>query len=149
MRVLLSTFGSRGDVEPMAALAVALQAAGAEAIVSAPADPEFLALLDRAGVALAPAFMPVRPFVELSKRSGWTLPQAAAAVMTGQYEAIAAAADGCDAIVATGLFPSTAAAQAVAEARESPTSSPPTAPSCCRLRTTRRCNTPAIGTRRA
>lgn len=120
MRVLLSTFGSRGDVEPMAALAVALQAAGAEAIVSAPADPEFLALLDRAGVALAPAFMPVRPFVELSKRSGWTLPQAAAAVMTGQYEAIAAAADGCDAIVATGLFPSTAAAQAVAEARGIP-----------------------------
>ena len=120
MRVLLSTFGSRGDVEPMAALAVALQAAGAEAIVSAPADPEFLALLDRAGVALAPAFMPVRPFVELSKRSGWTLPQAAAAVMTGQYEAIAAAADGCDAIVATGLFPSTAAAQAVAEARAIP-----------------------------
>lgn len=120
MRILLSTYGSRGDVEPMASLAVALQAAGVEAIVSAPADPEFLALLDRAGVPLAPAFMPVRSFAELSKRSGWKLPQAAAAVMTGQYEAIAAAADGCDAIVATGLFPSTAAAQAVAERRGIP-----------------------------
>jgi len=117
MRILLSTYGSRGDVEPMASLAVALRAAGAQAIVSAPADPEFLSVLDRAGVPLAPAFMPVRPFVALSKRSGWTLPQAAAAVMSGQYEAIAAAADGCDAIVATGLFPSTAAAQAVAETR--------------------------------
>ena len=30
MRVVLSTYGSRGDVEPMAALAVALRALGAE-----------------------------------------------------------------------------------------------------------------------
>lgn len=120
MRVLLSTFGSRGDVEPMAALAVALGALGAEAIVSAPADPEFLGLLDRAGVPLAPAFMPVRPFVERARRSGWDLPRSAAEVMTGQLEALAAAAEGCDAVVATGLFPSTAAAQAVAETRGIP-----------------------------
>lgn len=43
MRVLLSTFGSRGDVEPMAALGAALQALGAEAVVCAPPDPEFAA----------------------------------------------------------------------------------------------------------
>jgi UDP:flavonoid glycosyltransferase YjiC (YdhE family) len=30
MRVLLSTYGSRGDVEPMAGLAVQLRALGAE-----------------------------------------------------------------------------------------------------------------------
>ncbi len=30
MRVLLSTYGSRGDVEPMAGLAVRLRALGAE-----------------------------------------------------------------------------------------------------------------------
>lgn len=120
MRVLLSTFGSRGDVEPMAALAVALQSLGAEAIVSAPADPEFLALLDRAGVPLAPAFMPIRAFIDRARRSGSTLPQTAAEVMRGQYEAMAAAVDGCDAVVATGLFPSTAAAQAVAETRGLP-----------------------------
>ena len=120
MRVLLSTFGSRGDVEPMAALAVALQSLGAGAIVSAPADPEFLALVDRAGVPLAPAFMPIRAFIDWARRSGSTLPQAAAEVMRGQYEAIAAAVDGCDAVVATGLFPSTAAAQAVAETQGLP-----------------------------
>lgn len=120
MRILLSTFGSRGDVEPVAALAVALRALGAEAVVSAPADPEFLRLLDRAGVPLAPAFMPVRAFIDLARRSQWTLPQTAAEVMRGQYEAISAAADGCDAVVATGLFPSTAAAQAVAETRGVP-----------------------------
>ena len=120
MRVLLSTFGSRGDVEPIAALAVALRCLGAEAVVSAPADPEFLRLLDRAGVPLAPAFMPVRAFIDLARRSQWKLPQTAAEVMRGQYEAIAAAAEGCDAVVATGLFPSTAAAQAVAETRDVP-----------------------------
>lgn len=120
MRILLSTFGSRGDLEPIAALAVALQSLGAEAVVSAPADPEFLRLLDRAGVPLAPAFMPIRAFVERARRSGWKLPQTAAEVVRGQHEAIDAAADGCDAIVATGLFPSTAAAQAVSETRGVP-----------------------------
>jgi vancomycin aglycone glucosyltransferase len=120
MRVLLSTYGSRGDVEPMAGLAVALQALGAEAVVSAPADPEFLRLLDRAGVPLAPAFMPVRPWIALARGSGWNLPRAAAEMVARQYEAIDAAADGCDAIVATGLFPSTAAAQAVADMRGIP-----------------------------
>ena len=38
MRVLLSTYGSRGDVEPMVGLAVALRALGAEARVCAPPD---------------------------------------------------------------------------------------------------------------
>ncbi|HYD27636.1 glycosyltransferase [Brevundimonas sp.] len=120
MRVLLSTYGSRGDVEPMAGLAAALQAIGAEAVVSAPADPEFCRLLDRAGVRLAPAFMPVRAWIDLARRSGWKLPRAAAEMVAAQHEALAAAAEGCDAVVATGLFPSTAAAQAVAETRGIP-----------------------------
>jgi vancomycin aglycone glucosyltransferase len=38
MRVLLSTYGSRGDVEPMVGLAVQSQALGAEVRVCAPAD---------------------------------------------------------------------------------------------------------------
>ncbi len=120
MRVLLSTYGSRGDVEPMAALAVALRARGAEAVVCAPADPEFLRLLDRAGVPFAPAFMPVRPWIELARGAGWDLPRAAGEMAARQHEAIAAAVEGCDAIVATGLFPSIAAAQAVAETRGLP-----------------------------
>jgi vancomycin aglycone glucosyltransferase len=47
MRVLLSVYGSRGDVEPMVALAVRLRALGAEARVCAP--PDFAELLARAG----------------------------------------------------------------------------------------------------
>ncbi len=43
MRVLLSTYGSRGDVEPMAGLAVGLRAPGAEVRVCAP--PDFAELL--------------------------------------------------------------------------------------------------------
>lgn len=120
MNILLSTFGSRGDVEPMAALAVALRGLGAKATVCAPADPEFLRLLDRVEVPLAPACMPVRAFVDLARRSQWQLPQTAAALIRGQHEAISEAAAGCDMIVATGLFPSVAAAQAVAESRGLP-----------------------------
>jgi vancomycin aglycone glucosyltransferase len=115
MRVLLSTYGSRGDVQPLVAIGLALQSIGVETLVSAPADAEFVALVDRAGLPLAPAFMPVRHWIERAKQSGLNLPQLAAKMVPAQFDAIAAAALGCDAIVATGLFPSVAAAQAVAE----------------------------------
>jgi vancomycin aglycone glucosyltransferase len=115
MRVLLSTYGSRGDVEPLAGLAVALQALGAEAVVSAPPDREFVELLARAGVKLAPAFMPVREWIESARQAPADLPTYAARMIGRQYEAIGAAAETCDAIVATGLMPSAAAAQCVAE----------------------------------
>ena len=48
MRVLLSTYGSRGDVEPVAGLAVRLRELGAQVRVCAPPDEEFAALLARA-----------------------------------------------------------------------------------------------------
>ena len=41
MRVLLSTYDSRGGVEPLLGLAVQLQALGAEAVLCAPPDEEF------------------------------------------------------------------------------------------------------------
>jgi vancomycin aglycone glucosyltransferase len=115
MRVLLSTYGSRGDVEPLAGLAVALKALGAEAIVSTPGDRELVELLARAGVEYAPAFMPVREWIEWARQSGLDLPGFASVMVPAQYEALTTAAAGCDAIVSTGLFPSTAAAQCVAE----------------------------------
>jgi vancomycin aglycone glucosyltransferase len=115
MRVLLSTYGSRGDVEPLAGLAVALKALGVEAVVSAPQDQEFVDLLGRAGVALAPAFMPVREWIDSAKRAPADVPTYAARMIGPQYEAVGAVAAGCDAIVATGLMPSAAAAQCVAE----------------------------------
>jgi vancomycin aglycone glucosyltransferase len=122
MRILLSTYGSRGDVEPVVALAMHLKALGIDARVCAPADPEFKDLAARGGVPLAPAFSPVREWVTeaLQNREKVDLSQRAAQILVAQFDAIAAAAEGCDAIVATGLFPSTAAARSVAERRGVP-----------------------------
>lgn len=126
MRVLLSTHGSRGDVEPIAALAVQLRTLGVEVRVCAPPDQEFVELLARVGVPLVPAFSPVRTWVkDVLKRAAAADPQQAARIVTtqaaevfaAQIEAIAPAAEGCDVLLAAGLFPSTAAAQAVAERR--------------------------------
>ena len=45
MRVVLSTYDSRGGVEPLAGLAVQLQGLGAQVRVCAPPDEEFEATL--------------------------------------------------------------------------------------------------------
>jgi vancomycin aglycone glucosyltransferase len=117
MRVLLTTFGSRGDVQPLIALAVALQSLGADARVCAPADEEFAQLLTAAGVPLLPAFSPVRPWLAqmLPKRKTLDLRKLAAEVMAAQYQALSAAAQECEVLVATGLFSCAAAAKSVAE----------------------------------
>jgi vancomycin aglycone glucosyltransferase len=47
MRVSLSTYESRGDVEPMVGIAVRLRALGAEVRVCAPPDKDFAELLPR------------------------------------------------------------------------------------------------------
>src|SRR5689334_15121806 len=103
MRVLLTTYGSRGDIEPLVGLAVALKTLGAEAIVCGPGDQEFVELLDRAGIEFAPAVMPVRQWIaEKTKLAQTNFPQVVTELMSGMYEAISVAAKGCDAIVATG-----------------------------------------------
>lgn len=119
MRVLLSTYGSRGDVQPLVALAVQLHALGAETRVCVPADEEFVELLARAGVALAPAFAPVREWLKanMSKRSADDITRLGGEIMVAQFDAISAAAEGCDVMLATGIFPSMAAARCVAEHR--------------------------------
>ncbi len=124
MRVLLTTFGSRGDVQPVLGLAIALRELGADARVCAPSDQEFIELFAAAGVPLLPAFTQVRKWLAeiMPKRATIDLPKLAAQVMAAQYEAISAAAEsfgaaGCDAMVTTGLFSSAAAARCVAEKR--------------------------------
>lgn len=150
MRILLSTYGSRGDVEPMAGLGAQLQALGAEVVVCAPPDEEFAALLARAGVKLAPAFSSVRQWVTeaLANRAAVDLPALAAKVLAGQLDAIALAAEGCDVILAAGLFSSTAAAKSVADQWALATSMPLSARSGCHRRITGRMSIPAIRCRR-
>ncbi|SDK68121.1 vancomycin aglycone glucosyltransferase [Nocardioides sp. YR527] len=101
MRVLLSTYGSRGDVEPMVALAVELRRRGAEVSMCAPPDGEFVDLLEREGVAHVPFLKPWR---------SWERPptaeerhQRVTDFITAQYDTVAEAAEGCDVVVATAM----------------------------------------------
>jgi vancomycin aglycone glucosyltransferase len=104
MRVLLSTYGSRGDVEPMVGLAVRLRALGAEVRVCAP--PDFAELLARVGVPLVPVGQPVRPMVHgAPPPSAADLPRRAAELVAAQFDTVPAAAERCDSLVATDVMP--------------------------------------------
>src|SRR5664279_4361280 len=95
VRVLLSTYGSRGDVEPLAGLAVALRELGAQVRVCAPPDEEFAVLLAGVGVPLVPFGPSVRALV-----TGVTPPSAAdtfrlaAELVAARFHTLAAAAQG-------------------------------------------------------
>ena len=104
MRVLLSTYGSRGDVEPMVGLAVQLRALGAEMRVCAP--PDFAELLARVGALLVPVGQPMRPMVSgATPPSAADLPRRVAELVAAQFDTVAAVAEGCDALAAGGMMP--------------------------------------------
>jgi vancomycin aglycone glucosyltransferase len=114
MRVLLTSWGSRGDVEPLAGLAARLLELGAEVRVCAPPDEEFVELLARAGVPLTPLGPTVRSVVNGEKPpSAATAFRLAPELVAARYETLTAAAEGCDVLLATGLMP--AGARSVAE----------------------------------
>ncbi|UNZ16023.1 glycosyltransferase [Streptomyces sp. 891-h] len=114
MRMVLTTWGSRGDVEPVAGLAVRLRELGVEVRVCAPPDEEFAALLGGVGVPLVPLGPTVQSVV-----TGARPPSAADAfrlapqLVAARFETLMTAAEGCDALLATGLMP--AGARSVAE----------------------------------
>ncbi|MFJ5304538.1 glycosyltransferase [Streptomyces sp. NPDC088350] len=112
MRVLLSTWGSRGDVEPLAGLAARLLELGAEVRVCAPADEEFVELLARIGVPLVPLGPTVHSVVTGARPPGAAF-RLAPELVAARYETLTAAAEGCDVLLATGLMP--AGARSVAE----------------------------------
>ncbi|QNE20181.1 glycosyltransferase family 1 protein [Kribbella qitaiheensis] len=114
MRVLLSTYGSRGDVEPLAGLAVELRKAGAEVAVCAPPDDDFVRRLAAVGVELVPVGPSARAWTKAAPPSS-TMSQRAAYLIAGQLEVIPEAAKGCDAMVVTGMMPAAAGALSVAE----------------------------------
>ncbi|HET6857746.1 MAG TPA: glycosyltransferase [Streptomyces sp.] len=115
MRVLLSTYGTRGDVEPLVTLAVRLRALGVEVRMCAPPDEEFAERLAGLGVDMAPVGPPVRELMR-----GTKLPSAAdlsryrTEMVETQFDVFPRAADGCDVLVAAGL--AQIAARSVAEA---------------------------------
>jgi vancomycin aglycone glucosyltransferase len=106
MRVLMTTFGSRGDVEPIAGLAAELRALGAEAVVCAPPDEEFKDRLDGLGVELVPLGEPVRPKISGDRPPSLSdAPKIAAGLVDVQFATVVRAGAGCDVVVGAGLPP--------------------------------------------
>ncbi|PPK68816.1 GT1-family glycosyltransferase [Actinokineospora auranticolor] len=120
MRVLLSTSGSRGDVEPLVALAVRLRALDARVRVCAP--PFAAERLAEVGVPHVPVGLPQRVVL----RDGTPPPspeeqrRLEAGAVAMQFERVPAAAEGCDVVVATGELAAAAAVRSVAEKRGIP-----------------------------
>ncbi|SNT62523.1 vancomycin aglycone glucosyltransferase [Actinomadura meyerae] len=115
MRVLLSTIGSRGEAQPVIALAVRLRGLGHDAVVCAP--PDFRAWAESLGVAYAP----VGPWLRgTAKAAAGTVPtprerqRMIEGTVAEQFRAVRSAADGCDAVVGGGAL--AIAARSVAEA---------------------------------
>jgi vancomycin aglycone glucosyltransferase len=114
--VLLSTYGSRGDVEPLVGLAVRLRELGAEVRVCAPPDEDFAERLAGVGVSMVGVGQSARALTTAAPPPSKTnLPQRAAELIAGQLQVIPAAAEGCDVLVATGAMPAIAGARSVAE----------------------------------
>ena len=117
MRVLLSTIGSRGDVQPLVALALQLKEFGEEARVCAP--PDFRDWVEDLGI----PFVPLGPEVRSTAKAGSSLLpaqptaeqvlQMIEGTVATQFETIPAAAEGCDVIVAGNAL--NIAARSVAE----------------------------------
>jgi vancomycin aglycone glucosyltransferase len=112
--VLLSTYDSRGGVEPLAGLAVRLRELGAEVRVCAP--PDCAERLAEVGVPLVPAGEPVRALVHGPKPpSPEDVPRLTAELIATWFDKVGAAAEGCDALVASGVIPAVVGARSVAE----------------------------------
>ncbi|NUR48713.1 MAG: glycosyltransferase family 1 protein [Hamadaea sp.] len=107
MRVVLTTWGSRGDIEPLAGLAVRLKELGAEVRFCAAPDEEFVELLARVGLELIPLGPTVKSVVARERPptpdDAFVL---AAKLVAARFETLGRVAQGCDTMVATGLMPS-------------------------------------------
>ncbi|MEH0971094.1 glycosyltransferase [Micromonospora sp. CPCC 205546] len=122
MRVLLSTLGSRGDVQPLVALASRLKALGLQARLCAP--PDFARWVATFKISFVPVGPPwrrsaaPRPRAAVPRPSPAQVRKLAESSIGIQFEVLSAAARDCDVLVAsTGLQ---VAARTVAEKRGIP-----------------------------
>lgn len=102
MRILLSTIGSRGDVQPLVALGLQLKALDQEVHLCVP--PDFCAWIEELGLSATPIGPVLRPTGKTNPM-GNMIPtpeqrrQMMEGTVTAQFETITAAAEGCDLIV--------------------------------------------------
>src|SRR5215813_3274710 len=114
MRVLLSTYDSRGGVEPLLGLAVQLRALGAEVLMCGP--PDCSDRLADVGVPMVPVGEPVRQLVHGAKPPSMDdVPRRISELIVAWFDNVTDAAEGCDALVATGLMPAAAGARSIVE----------------------------------
>ena len=101
MRVLLSTIGSRGDVQPLVALAWQLKVLGQEVRLCVP--PDFRDWIEGLGIPVTPIGPELRWTGKASPAATLPTPEQRRQMMEGtvttQFETIAAAAQDCDVIV--------------------------------------------------
>lgn len=118
MRILFSTIGSRGDVQPLVALASRLKALGHGVRVCVP--PDFREWIEGLGIPVTPIGPEVRRFAATPiGKQPYNPPtaeqrrQMAEGTVAAQFETITAAAQGCDIIIAATALQ--VAARSVAE----------------------------------
>jgi len=101
MRVLLSTIGSRGDVQPLVALASELKALGHDVTLCVP--PDFRDWIEGLGMRVTPIGPPLRSTAKPRQTSVTITPEQRRQMLEGtvaaQFETIVEAARGCDLIV--------------------------------------------------
>ena len=101
MRVLLSTIGSRGDVQPLVALASELKALGHDVLLCVP--PDFREWIEGLGIPVTPIGPELRSTGK-ARSSGFSITpeqrrQMLEATVAAQFDTIASAARGCDLMV--------------------------------------------------
>jgi vancomycin aglycone glucosyltransferase len=126
MRVALSTYGGRGDVEPMVAFAMRLRERGVHVRVCAPPDEDFARRLEAVRVPLVPFGLsartlatggppPAKSSASSASSAGEMVARHSASLVAGQREVLPEVAEGCDVLVATGVPAVVGGAQSVAE----------------------------------
>lgn len=107
MRVLLATYGSRGDVEPIVALAVALREIGVDVAVCAPPDEDFIALAHRAGVYLVPFEKSWRSWASqasTAEEKVFSIDDFVSGYIGATYDTLVGAAHDSDILLASGML---------------------------------------------
>ena len=112
MRVLLWTYDTRGGVEALFGLAVQLRALGAQVRVCAPPDEDFAERAESFAVPMVPFRDSLR---EVANSTTPDLYRYVDEMIGAQFDIVAAAAEGCDAMVATGFMPIAAGARSATE----------------------------------
>ena len=103
MRALLSTIGSRGDVQPLVALALELRALGHEVRLCVP--PDFRDWIEGFGFSVTPIGPQLRQMTAAKPSAAGPMTAElrrtlAEGTVTAQFETVSAAAQGCDIVVA-------------------------------------------------